>query len=781
MDDTAIYEELRKAKNTSADRIKQAYVNYLTQEVKELEEKLKAENLSADEKKTLEEQKRTFEEGIITVNNLTKPTDEEMVSLKTMLENLLDKKYDFAKLNKELLTLENEIKTQEAAYQETDAEIQKLEVAIKEASELSNLQEFLQLHFKALDYKSQREKGIFNFENEEEIKNISSKLSLEYPAICGFDKMPHDTSNFNILKNQCYAIKFEIENLRKQGKDTTELETLGKSVAAFIDSHEKARSKAVLEEEQDFEKNKEKLLIQIAEEAAEIGTVSELNEKITALQKEIDTLSERLKDSEAMLVVNADDETKNGVLEDKSRLSAKEAELKVYLNELKFRNLPDELRWGDKVFKLAMENRKAKLENLSEPEKSQKAKEIAELEKRHEDLYNHDFAKERQEFIAKLDELKKQQEARNQEMIASKKKAESLRDQTVFIKESKQAISDYDNATENLNVANNLDKLRAKAVKKFKGQEFTPDELKAFIENQEEFNCIKDNPDKEQIENRLVKDITDSCKKQKVSNVRKNWKTYAKSAGLVAAGIATGLVLSSVPGVGTVRMIFAGAKLAGNVIDKGINIYNSKHNYKEPIRTISKAIAEEAKKILPEKIQSGLKKIDEKLKYKNINLFINGVSVGYIAGNLVEIATGKTVFQNIADKFNSPKPIIAESNASSLASSSSSSSSSSSPDLEFAKVSDLDAPTDVITSLSVGDVYDLSNIPDGYVYSGSNNAVKLLTQAGKAVTLDKKVTVNGKVWCSFLQPDGKGYAWIPEDVVKSLGKVANEVGKGLGR
>ena len=50
------------------------------------------------------------------------------------------------------------------------------------------------------------------------------------------------------------------------------------------------------------------------------------------------------------------------------------------MNELKFRNLPDELRWGDKAFKLAMENRKAKLENLSEPEKSQKAREIAELE-----------------------------------------------------------------------------------------------------------------------------------------------------------------------------------------------------------------------------------------------------------------------------------------------------------------------------------------------------------------------------------------------------------------
>ena len=424
-----------------------------------------------------------------------------------------------------------------------------------------------------------------------------------------------------------------------------------------------------------------------------------------------------------------------------------------------------------------MEEKRKKLASLPADERIKREKELDHLEELHKHFYERDFAKEYQEIIDKTTKLKAEQEEMSKKIKENEMSIEPLRKDMDYITDSKTAIAKYEIAKEKLDIVHGLDKIKEKAIKNFQGKEFTPEELKAFIENQEEFNLIKDAPNKEELENLLITEITNACKKQKVSNVRKDWKTYAKSAGLVAAGIATGLVLSSVPGVGTVRMIFAGAKLAGNVIDKGINIYNSKHKDKEPIRTISKVIKAEAKKILPEKIQSGLKKIDEKLKYKNINLFLNGVSAGYIAGNVVEMVTGKTVFQNVVDKFNSPQPIIAESNASSLASSSSSSSS----DLESAKVLDVDIPTDVITSLNVGNVYDLSNIPDGYVYSGSNNAVKLLTQAGKAVTLDKKVTVNGKVWCSFLQPDGKGYAWIPEDVVKSLGKVANEVGKGLGR
>lgn len=769
--------ELENSKNLSAIKIRKAYMDFLSKEVKEIDEKLKDESLSEEERKKLTETKETLAEVVKSIYSLETPTDEDIQKIKENLKELLAKKYDDKKLHGEIETIESEITSLEENKKSHEEEIKKLEEEAKKAQDLHEFQEYLKLHFRALDYNKALKEGKIEFEQETQVKNMIANLAEKYPDICGLDKMPKDTSNLNILKNQSLAINFEIENLRKDHKDTKELENLSTAVVNFVDYVDNLRAKAIKEEELDFEHNKEYALIEYANTAREIGTVDELNNKVAEIQKEIEVLEENLKNSDAMLVVNQDEETKKENEKDRAKLAAKKAELGVYLNEIKFRNLPDDLRKNNAIFALDMEEKRKKLASLPADERIKREKELDHLEELHKHFYERDFAKEYQEIIDKTTKLKAEQEEMSKKIKENEMSIEPLRKDMDYITDSKTAIAKYEIAKEKLDIVHGLDKIKEKAIKNFQGKEFTPEELKAFIENQEEFNLIKDAPNKEELENLLITEITNACKKQKVSNVRKDWKTYAKSAGLVAAGIATGLVLSSVPGVGTVRMIFAGAKLAGNVIDKGINIYNSKHKDKEPIRTISKVIKAEAKKILPEKIQSGLKKIDEKLKYKNINLFLNGVSAGYIAGNVVEMVTGKTVFQNVVDKFNSPQPIIAESNASSLASSSSSSSS----DLESAKVLDVDIPTDVITSLNVGNVYDLSNIPDGYVYSGSNNAVKLLTQAGKAVTLDKKVTVNGKVWCSFLQPDGKGYAWIPEDVVKSLGKVANEVGKGLGR
>lgn len=769
--------ELENSKNLSAIKIRKAYMDFLSKEVKGIDEKLKDESLGEEERKKLTQTKETLAEVVKSIYSLETPTDEDIQKIKENLKELLTKKYDDKKLRSEIETLESEITSLEETKKSHEEEIKKLEEEAKKAQDLHEFQEYLKLHFKALDYNKALEEGKIEFEQETQVKNMIANLAEKYPDICGLDKMPKDKSNLDILKNQSLAINFEIENLRKDHKDTKELENLSAAVINFVDYVDNLRAKAIKEEELDFEHNKEYALIQYANTAREIGTVDKLNNKVAEIQKEIEVLEENLKNSDAMLVVNQDEETKKENEKDRAKLAAKKAELGVYLNEIKFRNLPDDLRKNNAIFALDMEEKRKKLDSFPADERIKREKELYHLEELHKHFYERDFAKEYQEIIDKTTKLKAEQEEMSKKIKENGMSIEHLRKDMDYITDSKTAIADYETAKEKLDIVHGLDKIKEKAIKNFQGKEFTPEELKAFIENQEEFNLIKDAHDKDEIENLLITEITNACKKQKVSNVRKDWKTYAKSAGLLAAGIATGLVLSSVPGVGTVRMIFAGAKLAGNVIDKGINFYNSKHKDKEQITTISEVIKAEAKEILPEKIQKGLKKIDEKLKYKNINLFLNGVSAGYIVGNLVEMVTGKTVFQNVVDKLNSPQPIIAESNASSLASSSSSSSS----DLESAKVLDVDVPTDVITSLNVGDVYDLSNIPDGYVYSGSNNAVKLLTQAGKAVTLDKKVTVNGKIWCSFLQPDGKGYAWIPEDVVKSLGKVANEVGKGLGR
>lgn len=769
--------ELENSKNLSAIKIRKAYMDFLSKEVKGIDEKLKDESLGEEERKKLTQTKETLAEVVKSIYSLETPTDEDIQKIKENLKELLTKKYDDKKLRSEIETLESEITSLEETKKSHEEEIKKLEEEAKKAQDLHEFQEYLKLHFKALDYNKALEEGKIEFEQETQVKNMIANLAEKYPDICGLDKMPKDKSNLDILKNQSLAINFEIENLRKDHKDTKELENLSAAVINFVDYVDNLRAKAIKEEELDFEHNKEYALIQYANTAREIGTVDKLNNKVAEIQKEIEVLEENLKNSDAMLVVNQDEETKKENEKDRAKLAAKKAELGVYLNEIKFRNLPDDLRKNNAIFALDMEEKRKKLDSFPADERIKREKELNHLEELHKHFYERDFAKEYQEIIDKTTKLKAEQEEMSKKIKENGMSIEHLRKDMDYITDSKTAIADYETAKEKLDIVHGLDKIKEKAIKNFQGKEFTPEELKAFIENQEEFNLIKDAHDKDEIENLLITEITNACKKQKVSNVRKDWKTYAKSAGFVAAGLAAGLVLSSVPGVGTIRMGLATAKLAINAIDKSISLYNEKHQDKEPIKSISQIIDEKLIAHLPKKIQSGLKKIEDKLKQKEVNLFLNGVSAGYIAGNVVEMVTGKTVFQNVADKFNSPQPIIAESNASSLASSSSSSSS----DLESAKVLDVDVPTDVITSLNVGDVYDLSNIPDGYVYSGSNNAVKLLTQAGKAVTLDKKVTVNGKVWCSFLQPDGKGYAWIPEDVVKSLGKVANEVGKGLGR
>ncbi len=768
--------ELENSKNLSAIKIRKAYMDFLSKEVKGIDEKLKDESLSEEERKKLTQTKESLSEVVKSIYSLETPTDEDIQKIKENLKELLAKKYDDKKLRSEIETLEGEITSLEETKKSHEEEIKKLEEEAKKAQDLHEFQEYLKLHFKALDYNKSLKEGKIEFEQETQVKNMIANLAEKYPDICGLDKMPKDTSNLNILKNQSLAINFEIENLRKDHKDTKELENLSTAVVNFVDYVDNLRAKAIKEEELDFEHNKEYALIEYANTAREIGTVDELNNKVAEIQKEIEVLEENLKNSDAMLVVNQDEETKKENEKDRAKLAAKKAELGVYLNEIKFRNLPDDLRKNNAIFALDMEEKRKKLDSLPADERIKREKELDHLEELHKHFYERDFAKEYQEIIDKTTKLKKEQEEMAKKIKENEMSIEPLRKDIDYITDSKTAIAEYETAKEKLDIVHGLDKIKEKAIKNFQGKEFTPEELKAFIESQEEFNLIKDAPDKEEIENLLMTEITNACKKQKVSNVRKDWKTYAKSAGFLAAGLATGLVLSSVPGVGTIRMGLATAKLAINAIDKGISLYNEKHQDKEPIRTISQVIDEKLKKILPEKIQSGLKKIEEKLKQKEVNLFLNGVSAGYIAGNVVEMVTGKTVFQNVTDKLNTPKTNIAESKAPSLASSNT----PSTPSTEPIKVPEVDIPTDAVTSLNVGEVYDLSSIPQGYVYSGSNDAVNLLTQAGKAVTLDKKVTVNGKVWCSFLQPDGKGYAWIPEDVVKSLGKVA-KVGKGISR
>ena len=353
--------ELENSKNLSAIKIRKAYMDFLSKEVKGIDEKLKDESLSEEERKKLTQTKESLSEVVKSIYSLETPTDEDIQKIKENLKELLAKKYDDKKLRSEIETLEGEITSLEETKKSHEEEIKKLEEEAKKAQELHEFQEYLKLHFKALDYNKALKEGKIEFEQETQVKNMVANLAEKYPDICGLDKMPKDTSNLNILKNQSLAINFEIENLRKDHKDTKELENLSTAVVNFVDYVDNLRAKAIKEEELDFEHNKEYALIEYANTAREIGTVDELNNKVAEIQKEIEVLEENLKNSDAMLVVNQDEETKKENEKDRAKLAAKKAELGVYLNEIKFRNLPDDLRKNNAIFALDMEEKRKRI------------------------------------------------------------------------------------------------------------------------------------------------------------------------------------------------------------------------------------------------------------------------------------------------------------------------------------------------------------------------------------------------------------------------------------
>lgn len=773
--------ELENSKSLNAIRIRKAYIEYLAREKKELDAKLSEDGLSEERITYLTDIRNHLEDLAKEAYSLEVPTDEEIANIKETLKELIAKKYDDKKLEATLTVLNHDLGVLESDREQIKASIKATNDDMQKISELKELQEYLSLRTKKPTYAK--------IGDEEQIASMVKRLEAEYPNICGPDNISKETSPLNTLTNQKLALDLEISYLKKDGKSTKELEELSGALENFINDCQKKRVTAIEEEEKDYEKNKDTVLINLANIASNYR-LPELKAKIAKVEAEVKELESRLQDSQAMLVVNADEETKHQKLLDEAKLQAKRAELQIYRSEENLRKLPKEMKYNTELFNSFMKTEEAKLATLEPEAREKRAKELKNLGLLHKNLYGHDFTKDFEDFQAKIKALEGKLSNKENEIKELNARIAPVKEDHEYIINANNAIKEYETSCEKLNTVDALDTLKAKAIENFQGKEFTSEDIKKFLEEQEEFKVLKDNPDKDKIEDLLINEITNACKKQKVTNPRKDLKAFAKAAAIVASGFATGMVLSCVPGVSQVRMLAAGLKLAGNAIDKGINIYNSKHPDKKPIRTISQVLDAGITK-LPPKIQKGLNFIKEKLSNKNVNLFINGVSAGYITGNVVELVTGKTVLQNIGDKFKSanaaPESIASSSGTASsgtgngVSSSNSSGAASSSTQPATPKVPELDIPTDAVTSLNIGEAYDLSNIPQGYIASGSEKAVNLLTQAGKKAILDKTVTVNGKVWCSFLQPDGKGYAWIPEDVVKSLGKVAEEVGKGITR
>lgn len=265
-----------------------------------------------------------------------------------------------------------------------------------------------------------------------------------------------------------------------------------------------------------------------------------------------------------------------------------------------------------------------------------------------------------------------------------------------------------------------------------------------------------------------------------------------KKTGVFVLGFGAGVIISCIPGVGAFTMALSAAKITISAI----NAWTNKHpngkiaqkldNVKQNYPTIA-GVASEIKKTFQ--------------NHPNFNVFINGVSAGYLAGNIFEMVTGRTVIEAIGDQFNQTPTVstVAEVNSVETAT----------PNTDVApEVPETTTPVDTpvettITDSSVnidtaavpevpqhiptfGEPIDASSIPYGYraaEHAMNGEPVKMFTDLGHKVHIGNEVTLpNGtKMWALF-QDDGVGYGWFKaDDVIKAVNEKAADIASGLSR
>lgn len=311
-------------------------------------------------------------------------------------------------------------------------------------------------------------------------------------------------------------------------------------------------------------------------------------------------------------------------------------------------------------------------------------------------------------------------------------------------------------------------------IGKFSNTEFTEEEVADFVNNHPLISKFA-GPDEAQIKENIKNDILKYCKKYEPEipeddeEEKKDWKALLGSVAIFTGGFATGLALSCVPGVGTIRMAMATAKLGVSAV----NFVSEKLGHGKIINISQKIEQLKNSKFAKKhpKIAAGVDKAYEVLTSKEFNLFVNGVSAGYITGNVIEMVTGKTVLENIksAVKPNETPGPDAFSGADGDNGALAENTNGTIPDPK-PPVTPTETPEIPIDLTPVqGQTYDLSEIAKGYVASGNKDAVNLITSAGKDAVFDRAVTAgDGQIWYHFKQANGLGYAWFPKDVVEEV-------------
>ena len=359
-----------------------------------------------------------------------------------------------------------------------------------------------------------------------------------------------------------------------------------------------------------------------------------------------------------------------------------------------------------------------------------------------------------------------------------------------------------------------------KTIKKMDHDQYC-DYIDVLTDAEDLLNIIMDMPMVEKNVSRLSKmkekrnflhsRIAEYNKKNKYTNPKKDLKSKIKTGLIFTGGAVVGAGLSCVPGVGMVRMGIATTKVATSLV----NSWADKHPEGKIAETLHKVTGAVNDKC--PQVASFLTGVKNKMRGSGVNTFLNGVSVGYVAGNVFELVTGNTLLDFANNQINSvsqtpvdtidtgTEVVVTESPIETTTEVTTAPIETTIPiteSIETTNVTDIinelpdeiELPTDTIIdippiidniepTISFGDTIDVSSISQGYSTSldplVGNEPVNLFTDLGHNVHIgNEKILSDGtKMWALF-QEDGTGYAWFKaDDVLDAVTKTSEEAMK----
>ncbi|MBQ8681511.1 MAG: hypothetical protein IJ509_01185 [Bacilli bacterium] len=570
------------------------------------------------------------------------------------------------------------------------------------------------------------------------------------------------------------------EDLKAAGLSETEIDDLFNRNEFTIEN--------ILDSEKEQEENEEEIVEQEENEEEiveqEEKEIEKINKRINELengkeQKNLEELQEslqKLEEEEARLN-NTQYEGYKEHLDKKARLEEIKKEKKQLQEQIKNAELKDKLHNLEEEAKLnstQYENHKEHLAKKERLEAIQKEKREIIGKLKNKDL----TTKQLQERLTKLENKKNEL---HQKLKDAPRHHTSYSEMSKILVEIEQVNNEINARLQN---SKELEKLKGisaaykkiqddvqKELKNEKYNDYAEEELKTEVDrllNEHELISELDkyeNADKLKAE--LKEDIFNNLKSKKIDKKETNKKLLLKGLAAVA-GFGTGLALSSVPGVGTIRMGISGVKL----VSSAINAWSKKHPDGK-IAKIKNSANEKLNNKFPKLIEK-VNKMRAKLKSEPLNWFVNGVAAGYITGNIIELVTGETVLEHLTgdsknvEVTNLAKETGATDNA------------ATSTDNATSMASETDAVIPEINpaeiTLNQGEVVDLSSITEGFTSSTSNVPVDVMEQVGKEVMFDRAVTLpDGKVMWHFKQLNGAGYAWLEAEKVQEVLAKAAEV------